>query len=65
MAHCKTSMLAGVYFTRDMIEVSANRPDEDSDLLKEENRQLREEMERLKGGGHNNAMNSDAHPSRR
>ena len=51
-AHCKTSMLTGVYFTEDRIVRYAEQPDEaevDVAALMEENRRLREELRRLKG----------------
>jgi hypothetical protein len=61
-ATCKTNMLAGVYFTEDIItsypdncsapdtqSVQDENPDEFVDSLIEENRILREEIERLKG----------------
>jgi hypothetical protein len=48
-AHCKTSMLTGVYFTEDRIVRHAGRPAERSTLsLEEENRRLREELGRLR-----------------
>lgn len=62
LAHCKTSMLSGVYFTQDRIVRHAER-DEQAKLeapasrstrnesLEAENRRLREELERLKRGG--------------
>ncbi len=47
-AYCKTSMLAGVYFTRDeIVRKAANRPES----LEEENRRLRAEIERMKREG--------------
>lgn len=48
-AHCKTSMLTGVYFTEDRIVAYAEQPPPVS--LEEENRRLREEVERLRRGG--------------
>src|SRR5262245_53507112 len=51
LAHCKTSMWTGVYFTEDRIVKYAERPPgERAASLEEENRRLREELERLKGG---------------
>ncbi len=51
-AHCKTSALSGVYFTKDEIVRYAERPEEPrGESLEEENRRLREEIERLKRGG--------------
>jgi len=53
LAHCKTSMFTGVYLTRDNIVKYAPRPVEgeaaaDVDSLAEENRRLREELQRLR-----------------
>ena len=53
-AHCKTSMLSGVYFTEDRITRYASRPEDDYAggdhvaALEDENRQLREEVQRLR-----------------
>src|SRR5262249_5126665 len=47
-AHCKTSMWTGVYFTEDQIVKYAERADRQQASLEEENRRLREEVERLK-----------------
>lgn len=50
-AYCKTSMLAGVYFTEDRIVRYAERPATETDTtqsLAEENQRLREELERLR-----------------
>jgi hypothetical protein len=47
-AHCKTSMWTGVYFTEDRIVKYADRPVPQPKSLEEENRRLREELERLK-----------------
>ena len=56
-AHCKTSLFSGVYFTEDRIVRYAPRPAahadanvDDAVALAEENRRLREEVERLKRG---------------
>jgi hypothetical protein len=54
-AHCKTSMWTGVYFTEDTITRYADRPqprhsEPTPSSLEEENRRLREELERLKRG---------------
>src|SRR3954452_2246110 len=53
-AHCKTSMWTGVYFTEDRIVKSAERPAPPTaateSALEVENRQLREEIERLRQG---------------
>src|SRR5262245_16274548 len=49
-AHCKTSMWTGVYFTQDMIVSRAKAASGQKALsLEEENRLLRQELERLKG----------------
>ena len=56
-ASCKTSLFSGVYFTEDRIVrhggpspgVPSNNPHVEA--LEDENRRLREEIERLKGGG--------------
>jgi hypothetical protein len=49
-ATCKTSMFAGVYFTEDIIVQRRQRPSNpsDTDSLQDENRRLREEIERLR-----------------
>jgi len=57
-AHCKTSLMTGVYFTEDRIvhrageaqggDSPAGAPEPDAASLAEENRRLREEIERLK-----------------
>ncbi|HBT75801.1 MAG TPA: hypothetical protein DEB39_02500 [Planctomycetaceae bacterium] len=44
-AYCKTSMWAGVYFTRD--EIKRKAATKRSSTLEEENRRLREEIKRL------------------
>ena len=49
-AHCKTSMWTGVYFTEDRIVKHAGRADGQQSSLEEENRRLREEVERLRRG---------------
>jgi hypothetical protein len=49
-AHCKTSMWTGVYFTQDQIVKYAERPSDKQESLEEENRRLRDELERLKRG---------------
>jgi hypothetical protein len=49
-AHCKTSMWTGVYFTQDEIVQHARRSSNKQESLEEENRRLREELERLKRG---------------
>jgi hypothetical protein len=48
-ANCKTSLWTGVYFTDDRIVRYAERSDERVDSLEEENRRLREELQRIKG----------------
>ncbi len=49
-AHCKTSLLTGVYFTQDQIVKHANQPTGwEAESLEEENRRLREELKKLKG----------------
>ena len=50
-AHAKTSMWTGVYFTDDQIVQYADRPSptaREAESLEEENRRLREELERLR-----------------
>ena len=49
-AHVKTSLLSGVYFTEDRITRYADRPArrQATTTLEEENRRLREEVERLR-----------------
>jgi len=53
-AHCKTSMWTGVYFTQDSIvkrrapDDADARPTTKRELLEEENRRLREELDQLK-----------------
>ena len=48
-AHCKTSLFSGVYFTEDRIVRHAQRPaDQAAMTLEEENRRLRDEVERLR-----------------
>jgi hypothetical protein len=50
-AHCKTSLWSGVYFTDDEIVCpAAPAAEEQTASLEAENRRLREELERLKGG---------------
>jgi hypothetical protein len=50
LAHCKTSMWTGVYFTEDRIANYAERPTgQRAASLEEENRRLREELKRLRG----------------
>jgi hypothetical protein len=49
-ARCKTSMWTGVYFTQDEIVRHAKRPSDKQESLEEENRRLRDELERLKRG---------------
>jgi hypothetical protein len=49
-AHCKTSMWTGVYFTEDTIVKYAHGHPPAASALEEENRRLREELERLKRG---------------
>jgi hypothetical protein len=52
-AACKTSLWAGVYFTEDVIVRYAHRPGERVvQSLEEENRRLREGVERLRRGRH-------------
>lgn len=52
-AHCKTSMWTGVYFTEDRIVNYAEQPapplPKSESALEVENRQLREELERIRG----------------
>ncbi len=49
VAHSKTSMLSGVYLTEDRIVKHADQPAQrDAAALEEENRQLREELRKLK-----------------
>jgi hypothetical protein len=48
-AYCKTSGWSGVYITEDRIEQAADVPEAER-LLQEENRRLREELQRLKRG---------------
>lgn len=49
-AHCKTSLNTGVYFTLDNV-VRRGTPRSDSpESLREENRQLREELARMRNG---------------
>lgn len=50
-AHCKTSLLTGVYLTEDHIVESLNRAGGERESLEAENRRLREELERLKRQG--------------
>ena len=56
VAHCKTSLFTGVYFTEDRIVRYAPRPAEDAAgeadalALAEENRRLRAELERMRAG---------------
>ena len=49
-ATCKTSMFAGVYFTEDRIVSEEPAPQDDLEMesLREENRRLREELERMR-----------------
>jgi hypothetical protein len=47
-AYCKTSMWTGVYFTEDQIIKYADRPADEKSTLEEENRRLREELDRLR-----------------
>jgi hypothetical protein len=47
-AHCKTSMWTGVYFTEDRIVKHADRTGRQQSSLEEENRRLREEIDRLR-----------------
>lgn len=48
-AHCKTSMWTGVYLTEDrIVRYAEPPPDPEVESLEEENRRLREELERLK-----------------
>lgn len=48
-ATCKTSMLSGVYFTEDkIVQRAEGGGDRDAQALADENRRLREEVERLK-----------------
>jgi hypothetical protein len=50
-AHCKTSMWTGVYFTEDRVVRYAERAEPApgvAETLEDENRRLREELERLK-----------------
>ena len=53
-AHCKTSMWTGVYFTQDSIVKRGGRDETDApraaprESLEEENRRLREELDKLK-----------------
>jgi hypothetical protein len=47
-AYCKTSMWTGVYFTEDQIIRYADRPAGAKPALEEENRRLREELNRLR-----------------
>ncbi|HEY7309199.1 MAG TPA: hypothetical protein VH643_07585 [Gemmataceae bacterium] len=49
-SHCKTSMWTGVYFTEDTIVSYGQQPLPTASSLEEENRRLREELERLKRG---------------
>jgi hypothetical protein len=49
-AACKTSLWTGVYFTEDNIVQYADRPRDELTSLEDENRRLREEVERLKRG---------------
>ncbi len=46
-AYCKTGWLTGVYFTGDKIIRPAKGAEDKTSLLEEENRRLREELERL------------------
>jgi hypothetical protein len=49
LAHCKTSLWSGVYFTEDQIVRRAKDPAGQMAIsLEQENRQLREELERLR-----------------
>jgi hypothetical protein len=52
VAHCKTSMLTGVYFTEDRItrNTQATSASPSFAALEDENRRLREEVARLKSG---------------
>jgi hypothetical protein len=47
-AYCKTSLWTGVYFTEDRIIKYADRPEGEQLSLEEENRRLREEVDRLR-----------------
>jgi hypothetical protein len=47
-AHCKTSMLTGVYLTNDVVVDERESPPSTTAALQEENRRLRDEVERLK-----------------
>jgi hypothetical protein len=47
-AYCKTSMWTGVYFTEDRIVTYADRPAGEKPSLEEENRRLREELDRMR-----------------
>jgi hypothetical protein len=47
-AHCKTSMMTGVYFTEDRIVAYAEPAPQPPASLEDENRRLREEVERLR-----------------
>ena len=49
LAHCKTSMFAGVYLTEVKIIGTKKHPQENISL-EEENRRLKDEIRRLKGG---------------
>ncbi len=52
VAHCKTSMWTGVYFTEDRVVGRSSETDSGAsamDALEVENRLLREELERLRG----------------
>jgi hypothetical protein len=59
-AYARTSMWTGVYFTEDRITQHAKAPidEEEVESLEEENRRLREELERLKRKARD--KNSDA-----
>jgi len=48
-AYCKTSILCGVYMTEDKIVGVAKQQPQNNVTLEEENRQLKEEIRRLKG----------------
>lgn len=47
-AYCKTSMWTGVYFTEDRIVRFSENGDVHEDSLEDENRRLRDELDRLK-----------------
>jgi hypothetical protein len=59
-AYCKTSMLAGVYFTQDSLLTRNERNQETREHLAAENRRLRTELNRMKGRERGPTSDDDA-----